>query len=332
VRNTWDRESLRELFLLTLADVLTTSTKAVTNWKLGMLNALFRSSDAFLAGDAGGSLSGRAERVRESVRTLWTDNDPKSLVDLGGFLESMPERYFLANTPEEVMAHAQLALKGGDESVSISWMPSSHDGVLGLCVVAEPNRGLDLCVVAGDRPGLLASITAAISANHFDIQAAQINSRPLSGGGHQAVDLFWVRSPADEATKERRLASLKRDIASLVRGDVQGEVLIEPMVASSRSGRPTPAVVTEVLFDHHASDEYTVIEVLAEDRPALLFTLSSTLRGLGIVIGVAKISTEGTRAVDVLYACESDGSKIAAGARADEVQARLLWALGAPIA
>jgi [protein-PII] uridylyltransferase len=91
-------------------------------------------------------------------------------------------------------------------------------------------------------------------------------------------------------------------------------------------------VVTEVLFDHHASDEYTVIEVLAEDRPALLFTLSSTLRGLGIVIGVAKISTEGTRAVDVLYACESDGSKIAAGARTDEVQARLLWALGAPIA
>src|SRR5690606_24630231 len=158
VRDTWDRESLRELFLLTLADVLTTSAKAVTTWKLGMLNALFRSGEAFLAGEAGSSLSGRAARVRESVRSLWSAQEPKSLADISGFLESMPERYFLANSPEEVMAHAQLALRGGDESVSISWMPSTHDGVLGLCVVAEPHSGLGMGVIAGDGRVLLASL------------------------------------------------------------------------------------------------------------------------------------------------------------------------------
>lgn len=326
VRDTWDRESLRELFLLTLADVSTTSTKAMTEWKLSMLSTLFRSSDAYLAGSLAGPTS-RVARVREAVLGLWSN--ASTLGELTRFLESMPERYFLANTPEEVVTHAELALRGGESAVSVSWMPSSHDGIFGLCVVAEANRDLDLCVVADDRPGLLASIAAAISASHFDIQAAQINSRRLVDGKYQALDLFWVRCAAQGDVKDRRLARLQRDLAAVVRGDVAPEVLVKPRLTSRGHTRPTPAVVTEVYFDHHASDEYTVIEVLGEDRPALLFTLSRTLRELGIRVGVAKISTEGKRAVDVLYASEADGSKIALGSRADEVKAHLMMALDA---
>lgn len=362
VSDTWDRESLRELFLLTVADVSTTSAEAMTNWKRSMLDALFRSSDAFLAGSLVGP-SDRVDRVKGLTRALW--REPSTLEELDRFLGSMPARYFLANTPEEVVAHAELALRRGVESVGVSWVPSSHDGILGLCVVApahivapaqvvdqapivdqapvvdqaqvvdqapivaEAQDNVDLCVVAEDRLGLLASIAAAISANHFDIQAAQVNSRPLPGGGYQAVDLFWVRSPAHEGAKQRRLAQLKRDLAAVVRGDVSPEALVEGRLAASRSRRPTPAVVTEVLFDHHASSQYTVIEVLAEDRPALLFTLAAALSELGVSISIAKISTEGKRAVDVLYATEANGTRIAPGARTEQIRARLLEALGA---
>lgn len=330
VRATPERENLRELFLLTLADVSTTNASAMTTWKLGMLDALYRSADAYLAGAPVGA-SSQLERVQANVRSLW--GDPDSLEELNRFLDSMPRRYFLAHQPEDVVVHAKFAMKGGREAVAISWMPSSHDEIFGLCVVADTNRDLDICVIADDRPGLLAAITAAISVG-FDIQAAQINSRRLPGGGYQALDLFWVRSTAPDNVKDRRLAQLKRDLRAVVRGEISPEVLVKPRLDSNRSRplRPTPAVPTEVLFDHHASDEYTVIEVLAEDRPALLFTLSSTLRELGIVIGVAKISTEGRRAVDVLYASESDGSKIAIGARTEEVRARLLSSLGADCA
>lgn len=326
VGDTWDRESLRELFLLTVADVSTTSAEAMTHWKRGMLDALFRSSDAFLDGSLAGPID-RVARVRDRARDLW--NQPSTVEELDRFLASMPTRYFLANTPEEVVAHAEVALNRGDESVAVSWVPSSHDGILGLCVVAEGHDDADLCVVAEDRPGLLASIAAAISASHFDIQAAQVNSRPLPDGGYQAVDVFWVRSPVHEGAKERRLLQLKRNLAAVVRGDVAPEALVGARLAANRHRRLTPAVVTEVLFDHHASSQYTVIEVLAEDRPALLFTLASALRELGISVSVAKISTEGTRAVDVLYTTESNGSKVEPGARTEQIRARLLEALGA---
>ncbi|HEY6727074.1 MAG TPA: hypothetical protein VI197_23735, partial [Polyangiaceae bacterium] len=280
-----------------------------------------------------GSVRGAARKGRPYRDELW--HEPASLTEFDRFLESMPARYFLANTAEEVVAHAGVALRRGVESVAVSWVPSAHDGIVGLCIVAEAQAAvgapddIDLCVVAEDRLGLLASIAAAISASHFDIQAAQVNSRPLPGGGYQAVDVFWVRSPAHEGAKERRLARLKRDLAAVVRGDVSPETLVQGRLAASRSRRPTTAVVTEVLFDHYASSEYTVIEVLAEDRPALLFTLAAALRELGVSIGVAKISTEGKRAVDVLYATEANGSKIEPGERAEQVRARLLDALGA---
>jgi [protein-PII] uridylyltransferase len=125
------------------------------------------------------------------------------------------------------------------------------------------------------------------------------------------------------------LRKLERDLASLMASQLSPQELVAARVISSRSRRPAPPVLTEVLFDHHASEHYTVIEVLAEDRPGLLFTLAAALHEMGITIGVAKISTEGKRAVDVLYACESDGSKIDPGERSDVVREKLIGSLAA---
>ncbi len=326
VRGAWDRESLRDLYLLTIADVATTSNQSMTAWKRNMLNTLFRSSDAYLSGSLVGRES-RVQRIRERVRRLWSDEETAEALE--EFLESMPERYFFANSPDEIVAHARLALGESGEGLSVTWMPSSTAGIVGLCVVADAPGHLDVRLVADDRPGLLASIAAAISAGKFDITSAQINSWRLPGGRLQALDLFWLRCSEDEETTERRLTKLKADLSEVIRGEVDPQNLVKPRLVARRRSRPAPPVPTEILFDHHASDEYTVIEVLAEDRPALLFTLTNTLRELGIVLGVAKISTEGTRAIDVLYVSEGDGTKVAPGARTDEIRVKLIEALDA---
>ena len=53
-------------------------------------------------------------------------------------------------------------------------------------VDAVPSRhsdAIELCVAADDRPGLLASIAAALAANRLDILTAHIFVRPLVSGG-----------------------------------------------------------------------------------------------------------------------------------------------------
>ena len=51
------------------------------------------------------------------------------------------------------------------------------------------------------------------------------------------------------------------------------------------------------------------------------------LHDLGLSIATAKINTEGTRVADVFYVSERDGSKLAPGARTDEVRAKLIEAI-----
>jgi [protein-PII] uridylyltransferase len=92
--------------------------------------------------------------------------------------------------------------------------------------------------------------------------------------------------------------------------------------------RASPPVFTEVVIDQRASQRHTVIEVLTQDRPALLFTLAQELHALGLSITLAKINTEGTRVIDVFYVTEENGEKVSGAGRCEEIRARLLGCLG----
>jgi [protein-PII] uridylyltransferase len=316
------REGLRELYLLTVADLSTTSPTSMTKWKASMLDGLLLRADAALAG-AGAAHESRLAEVRAKVRALGSRDIDGTALD--HYLASMPERYLLSNSPREIAAHAALAVGPRESPVSFALVPSSLDDVVELCVVTEGRSNTGLCVVAGDRPGLLAAISAAISANRLEIHAAQVNSRKLPSGDFQAVDLFWVRT--GESDLMLKLDKLKRDLIAVIGGQLRPGELIKPPRNGRWSARPTPPVSTEIVFDHRGSAEYTIVEVLTEDRPALLFALAQALHTLGISIGVAKISTEGKRAIDVFYVTEADGSKLAQGERTEETRRTLLAAL-----
>ena len=58
------------------------------------------------------------------------------------------------------------------------------------------------------------------------------------------------------------------------------------------------AQLTEVAIDNRSSSRYTIIEVIAQDRPGVLFRLSHALHLLGLTIAFAKVNTEGNRVVD----------------------------------
>jgi [protein-PII] uridylyltransferase len=74
-------------------------------------------------------------------------------------------------------------------------------------------------------------------------------------------------------------------------------------------------VQASVLIDNAASNRYTVVEVNAADRPALLGDLTGALGSAGFAIHSAHIATYGTRAVDVFYLTDASGAKITDDAR-----------------
>jgi [protein-PII] uridylyltransferase len=313
-RSVRGREGLRNLYLLTVSDLSTTSPTAMTSWKARMLDELYFAADAHLSGHEPRADAERVARVREAVRAAWTGpTEP-----LEALLASMPERYLLANGAESIVQHARVVAERGAKVAHIGRVTSRHP------------EAAELCVVADDRPGLLASIAAAITAGRLEVLAAQVYSRQLGDHG-EAVDVFWVRD-RDGGTEgvEAVLPRLARDLEDVCAGRVSAEELLQTRTGSSSPWRerPSPAVPTEILLDDRASPRHTVVEVFAKDRPGLLFNLAHALHELGLSISLSKINTEGARVADVFYVSELDGSKVERGPRYGEIHSALIRAVG----
>jgi [protein-PII] uridylyltransferase len=97
---------------------------------------------------------------------------------------------------------------------------------------------------------------------------------------------------------------------------LRGQVDIAALVAAS--GRPSilerrpqaNTVPPEVIVDNHISEDYTVLDVVTRDRVGVLFTITHGLHRLGVIIHLAKITTQAHQVIDVFYVTDSEGRKI----------------------
>ena len=300
-------EGLRELYLLTVSDVSTTSPTAMTSWKARMLDELYVGALRRL-GDGGAPERALGQKISD-VGAGWNDAATRSF--LHHFVRALPERYLYANSEADIRAHARFALDADGRQATVG-------------VLATDEQHFQLGFVADDRPGLLAMFTATLAAARLAVVGAQIYSWTDPAGRVRALDLFWVKSGRTEAETRAMLPRLERDLGALLSGQVAPATLVLGGRASPRYRLGhTPHVATEVSVDHRAT-AHTVLEVTTRDRPGLLFWLSNTLQEAGLGISLAKINTEGTRVADVFYVTDASGAKLEDPARIEELKRRIL--------
>src|SRR3546814_893440 len=85
-------------------------------------------------------------------------------------------------------------------------------------------------------------------------------------------------------------------------------------------------IAPSVFVDNKASNRFTVIEVNAQDRPALLNQLAHALFQSKVTVHSAHVATYGERAVDTFYVTDLIGDKIDSAARVKSLEKRLLEA------
>ena len=103
-------------------------------------------------------------------------------------------------------------------------------------------------------------------------------------------------------TAEARWTKVREDLESVVSGRIKAEILVagRPRTESVASWK-TPAVPTECKIDNDVSRDFTVVEVITEDRPGVLYAIARALYVAGLDIHRSKIATEANRAIDVFY-------------------------------
>jgi [protein-PII] uridylyltransferase len=108
------------------------------------------------------------------------------------------------------------------------------------------------------------------------------------------TDGFFARNSQGRKEFDRRLdevVSGRTDVTSLLKSK-------EDSVLTRRSlVRRTPVVY----FDTAHSQRYTVLELVAEDAPGLLYRVSRVISDHGIDVDLVLISTEGQKAIDVFH-------------------------------
>jgi [protein-PII] uridylyltransferase len=318
-----DEENLRELYLLTFCDLSSVAPDNLTGWKEALLRELYQRTLNFLR--RGPDLLGeeRAEIVhrRQSRAAKLLGNHPAdaALVSLfGGF----PDRYFAENTARKIASHIQL-IRARRARAESSIIDVNHQRRLGIT---------DMVLAAVDSPGLLAEVTGVLHANRIDVVDAAIYSRASSDPAEpgEALDVFRVRDSMGQAvTDEARWRKIREDLEAVLSGKVKIEALVKSRrAAESIAAWRTPEVPTELKIDNEVSRDFTVVEVITEDRPGVLYAITRTLFTEGLDIHRSKIATEANRAVDVFYVRDkASGEKVTDTDRIRALRAALIASL-----
>ena len=305
-------ERVKMLYLLTYADVKAIGPDVWTEWKGSLFLELYtKTAEVFEMGTF------EVEDAKEKIRKVASDVEqiigkdyPEK--ELHAFMRSMPERYLLSKTPKKITEHFIIAM--------------SHTPPLSIDIRHNERRGYTrLIVTTIDSPSLFYKISGVLAGNGITILGADIYTRKNG----EVLDIFHVKSAIENLPIDpKRWARVEGDLLDVIQGERKAEdVMKEYCKPSILDDKYSPKIKPRVIINNEISDSNTVVEIHAQDRVGLLYTISKILVKQGLYIEVSKISTMGEKATDVFYLKDIFGQKIYFKEKLNEIKKELEDAL-----
>ena len=259
-------DRLKALTVLTYADIGAVNPSVMTPWRSAQLWRLYLAV------------------YRELTRELAEERIAESAARPGAeLLEGLPVRYLRTHTDEEIAEHVALEVKSQARGVAVD--------------IRSLEAAWQLTVITGDRPGLFALMAGTLAGFGMNILRAEA----FSNRRGQVLDTFVFADPA-------RTLELNPSEVDRLRATAERVILGKLDVRELLKNRPKPKppsrkvrVPAAIRFDDEASATATLVEIMAEDRPGLLYDLASAISSSGGNIEVVVIDTQAHRAIDVFY-------------------------------
>ena len=284
-------ERLKALTLLTYGDISAVNPGVMTPWRRSQLWRLYTLTYNEL------TRALNAERIEPR---------PADPPEKAAFLEGFPTRYLRTHSEADIEQHLKMEK-----------LAAEHSGV--ATALKKLDDAYSLTLLTGDRPFLFASIAGTLSSFGMNILKAEA----FANRRGTVLDTFTFADP--NRTLELNPSEVDR-LKLTVERVVSGKTDVEQLLRN----RPKPALPSKgarfaasLAFDSHSSAAATLIHLVAEDRPGLLFDVASAMSSEGCNIEVVLIDTEAHKAIDVFYITRQ-GTKLTP-VEEERLRKRLRW-------
>ena len=274
-------ELLKMICLMTLVDVEAVSSTILTPWKEELLWRLYVETynqltlgygDELVPQDPAGLavvIAGRPEDITEK--------------ELTQFLGGLPRRYLALFGLASIYRHVRLAR--GIRRDEVHTFLENHDDVW------------ELTIVTLDKPYLFSNVAGVLSHFGMDIHRGQAMTTPEG----LVLDVFEF---SDEQGFLRQNPGATVEITRMLDRVVAGWVDVPGLLRGREASmlfRRRQREPPRLHFDNEHSQKYTVLEIVADDAPGLLYRISRVVSEQGCDLDLALIATEGRKAIDVLH-------------------------------
>lgn len=290
-------ENLRLMYLLTYADLKAVGPEVWTEWKGALLLELYQRARDYMTREPEERLTGPAlvEALRETIARELEDDVSEEAIE--AYFQAMPYKYIASTSPHRIAQHIRLAEKMVAQG--------------GLALEHWHNQQFDyteVMVCTTGRTGIFSEIAGTLTSKNLNILGAQVYTRR----DNIAVDTLQVEHlEGGCVTDEEVWEEAEENLRAIVEGTETVEALLKRRTRYVAEKRAVgPPVEAKVAINNRISDTHTVIEMKAHDRLGLLYLVTHTLASFNLDIYLAKISTEGNRAVNVFYVTDLEGEKI----------------------
>jgi [protein-PII] uridylyltransferase len=295
-----DRSRLRDLYLLTFADVRASSTKAWTDWKGQLLRDLFERTSEFLetgSDDPNTALELIDEQVEGRRREAAAELQSLGVAEakVRDFFDSMPRRYFIAHAPREIARHARVVLAFTPERV------------MSTAVREMSGDSTEFIVCTRDVHGLFANVAGTLTTFGINILGANV----YSARSGLALEVYRLSTPAG-GEPERRLLweKLEQSLAAVLSGQQRIDELLARRPRPVGADRLPSRKPATVVASNDESDFYTIVDITANDRLGLLHDLTRTIADHGCEIYISKAATVLDQVTDTFYLKDAHGKKL----------------------
>lgn len=290
---------LKMLYLLTIADSISTGPNAWNEWTEGLLRGLFfKTLEILNSGDFASVKKEKAlEKKRDKIISLKSEFSLEK-DELEKIISGMSHRYLMHNSEDEIIRHLSLYNR-----------MRTHSTPFCLDIQKQEHSESRTATFTGDVvPGLFSKIAGTLTLNNYDILDAQI----FSWGRKAALDIFTVKPFYEDPHEEAKWQKISTDLGKVLSNEID---LVEALknknhTPGSKKQNNIAKKADRIVIDNDSSSFFTIIEIYTYDYPGLLFAVTNALYNKGIDIVYAKITTHVDQVVDVFYVRELNGGKI----------------------